>query len=174
VIAGFGPRGELPLPLSSPSPPLPSPLRAFPARPLWPHGPRIPCPRGPGAPRPRPCPGGSSPRGPAASRPRPGVPGGPAPRVAPRRRLGPAASRPRLCAPHAPTAASAPRCPRPGGPAILRPRAPAPTAPATPCPGVASRAPTRLTCPRRAQHFLAHATIAARRSTFSLIRFSLF
>jgi hypothetical protein len=66
-----------------------------------------------------------------------------------------------------PPRSRAPPCP--GGPAPCAPRDPAPS-----CPGVASRAPTRLACPWHAQCVLTHATIAVRRSTFNLIHFSLF
>jgi hypothetical protein len=141
-----------------PSPPLPSPLRAFPARPLLARAPAsaTPCPRPcpmaarPVAPRPR----ARASASPVAQRP---YPGGPAP--TPRRPRRPCA--PRSC---------------PGGPATLRLRALAASRPArmrTPRPR--ALVPRRgLACPRRVQRVLAHATIAARRSTFSLVHFSLF
>jgi hypothetical protein len=146
VIAGFGPRGELPLPLplslSSPPTPLPSPLHVFPACPLRAHSPAAPAPASRRwlAPWPR----GLAPR-------RPRQPCAPLPLRAP----APMTPRPRPCpeggSPRGPTAS------RPGGIAPLR-----------------LRAPTWLTWPRRTQHVLTHVTIAVRRSTFSLIHFSVF
>jgi hypothetical protein len=118
VIAEFGPRGELPLPLSRP---LPSPSFS-PARPLRARGPAVPRWR----------------LAPAAS------PCGPAdPRPAPRRWLAPAPPRPGgPVTPRPHPYASTPR--RRFTPMPLRPRGPAPCAPRDPapsCPGVASRAP---------------------------------
>jgi hypothetical protein len=152
VIAGFGPRGELPLPL---------PLSLFPS-----HSPsfsptRVPCasparpqPRGPRARVPAAARTAASrsraPASPAALRalaPTRHCPDDTAPTPLPRRRL----------------------APRPHGLTPWRHRAPAAA-----CPGVASRAPTWLAWPRRTQHVLTHVTIAVRRSTFSLIHFLYF
>jgi hypothetical protein len=115
--------------------------------------------RAPAARRPRPCPAAAHPGGPRA------------PATSPRHPL------PRALAASCPCA-SAPRWPtRPGGPRAwpCAPVAPRPggraRVPGGSCPGVASRAPTQHTCPRHAQRVPAHATVVARRSTFSLIHF---
>jgi hypothetical protein len=163
VIAGFGPRGELLLPLPRSSPPLPSPharslqaLFFFPARASWrprPHAPALAASRPGGlAPRaPRPCPAAARPGGPAASRSNAS-----APSVAPAR--GPVPPWPR-----------APVAPRPAHLRALRLRA---LAPWWPCPRPRWLVPRcGLTCPRRAQRVPTHATVVARRSTFSLIHF---
>jgi hypothetical protein len=120
VIAGFGPRGELPSPspsLSSPPPPLSSflcapcfPLRAHPCAASAPDG------AAPGYPHRAPL----LPHG-AASAPFPAWP-------LPSRQHGPCPSRGAARRPRA----RAPVCPRPGAPAASRPATPRPRAPAWP------------------------------------------
>jgi hypothetical protein len=155
VIAGFGPRGELPSPSPSPSLfPSPSPF-FFPVRPLslpvappyWPGALASWCPA-----RLAPQPRSPVSRCPTRPTPRPHAPASrtPAP-PAPRHRA--SVARPRACSPGgspAPWRPSAPVAARPGGP-VPRPRWPCPfPRRGLTCPAVVSRAPpARATCSSR-------------------------
>jgi hypothetical protein len=179
VIAGFGPRGELPSPLSPSLSSSPLPFLFPCARPLRARGlshprpgggsPRrrrlVPCPSLPWRPRPRPprpsprSGGGGLARGPRARGPcvplrAPAAavrPTAPAPRAPlPRRRLAPRPLRP--------------ACPCPGGSSPCAPRGLAPVAPA-PSP-LRARAPMALApynpvlvCPQHAQRVRARVTV---------------
>jgi hypothetical protein len=176
VIAGFGPRGELPsplplpLPLSPPPPPLPFPLRGFPVR--VPYVLAAPWPRA-SAPWRWLAPA-ASPEAPALVAP--ARPRSAAARPTPSPAALPRARRPSAPRPRAPPAARPPRpcparpapCPGVRVPRARPPHAPAPRAPAAvrlggplACPIVASCAPD------------ARATIVAQRSTFNFIPFSI-
>jgi collagen type I alpha len=155
VIAGFGPRGELPSPLPLPlSLPLSLPFRLPCAPPSSPpmHPLPLPVARPDGSPRPfrvasrAPAPRGLAPDGPATPRPRP--------YALSRRLLGPAAP--------APLHARAPVARRPLAPApVARPRGPrvrapwrlvpAPRTPAAACLGGHRARDPALACLRHAQ-----------------------
>jgi hypothetical protein len=177
VIAGFGPRGELPspLPLSLPLP-LPFLLHCTPPSSSSPPR-RLGLLRAGGS-APTPCP--PAPLRPAAAASpaaRPRAPSPPCarrrrPRLRPRargpharrRRLGPAPVAPARPHPRASCPAARPRARR--APAALCARAPLHLASQQPCAlSVLSRAPA---C---AQHVRARATVVARRSTLSFISF---